>query len=289
MKKRVLIVFILLIGIFGVLNKEKIKLAFDFSPVKINGDAAVLMDEKTGKVIYSKNQHSKLYPASTTKLLTALVVLEHTSIDEKVTIGREVFLNTEEEASAGLFEGQVQSVEELLAAMLLQSGNDAARSLAIFTAQKNNGKQLSLEEALKYFARLMNDKARDIGASESHFINPHGLHDSNHYSTAWDLAMIAKEAKQNNVIESIVNQQSYSTQTHTYANRNKLLNSDSEYFYEAATGLKTGFTDQAGYCLVSSAEQNGQELIAVVLHSGKETMWSDSISLLDYGFGNGNF
>ncbi len=289
MKKKGFLIIILIIVVFGFYYKDQIKIAFDSSTVKINGDAAVVIDENTGKVMYKKNEHRQLYPASTTKLLTALVVLENASVEEPVTVGREVYLKMEGEASAGLFEGQVQSVEELLAAMLLQSGNDAARSLAIFTAQKNNGSALSLDEAEQYFAQLMNEKARELGATDSNFVNPHGLHDPKHYSTAWDLALIAKSAKQNEVIESIVNQQSYSTKTHTYTNRNKLLSDGSEYYYGAATGLKTGFTDQAGYCLVSSAEKDGQKLITVVLHSGEETVWTDSITLLDYGFETGNY
>lgn len=289
MKRRLLVFIVLIIAIFGALNIEQIKTVFDSSPVKLYGDAAVLIDENTEEVIFAKNEHKRLYPASTTKLLTALVVLDKTSIEEKVTVGEEVFLSTENEARAGLFEGQVQSIEELLAAMLLQSGNDAARTLAVYTAQKENGRPVSTLEGIQYFAQLMNEKAREIGANKSHFVNPHGLHDLNHYSTAWDLALIAKAARSNKEIEKIVSQEAFFTQTHTYTNRNQLLNHDSEYFYADATGLKTGFTDQAGYCLVSSAERSGHGLIAVVMNSGKETRWSDSISLLDYGFGKMKF
>lgn len=288
MKRTVFLSIIVAILVFGFYHTDELKLAFDSSSVKIEGEAAVVIDENTGKVLYKKNEHKQLYPASTTKLLTALVVLENVSVDELVTVGKEVYFKEEDEASVGLFEGQVQSVEELLAGMLLQSGNDAARSLAIFTAQKVSGQALPVEEAQKYFAQMMNAKAYEIGATDSNFVNPHGLHDPNHYSTAWDLALIAKAAKRNEIINRVVKQRSYSSQTHIYTNRNKLLNNDSEYYYEAATGLKTGFTDQAGYCLISSAEKEGKKLISVVLHSGEETVWTDSITLLDDGFKTGN-
>ncbi|MFK4998460.1 D-alanyl-D-alanine carboxypeptidase family protein [Bacillus sp. N9] len=226
----------------------------------------------------------KLFPASTTKLLTALVVLNKSELGEQVTIGDEVYISTESEARAGLFEGQVLTVEDLLAAMLLQSGNDAARSLAVYVAQKELGEKRSPDEAIHYFSQLMNEKAQEIGATHSHFTNPHGLHDPSHYSTAGDMALIAKEAKHHVEIDQLVRQEKIATETNTYTNRNQLLNSASPYFYDGATGLKTGFTDQAGYCLASSAERHGRKLVAVVFNSGKETVWSDSASLLDYGF-----
>ncbi|MBS4197289.1 D-alanyl-D-alanine carboxypeptidase family protein [Lederbergia citri] len=282
MKRSAILLIIILLAMFTYHKKDQIIMSFTHSPVHISGEAAVLLDENTGEIIFSKNQNEKLYPASTTKLLTALVVLDRSAPNDKVKIGKEVYLQMEGEARAGLFEGQVQTVEELLAAMLLQSGNDAARSIAIYTA--NQDKKMNELEAIQYFADLMNKKAKEIGAVHSHFVNPHGLHDENHFSTAYDIALIAKEAKHNKVISELVSRQFFSTKTHTYQNRNQLLNPNSHYFYKDATGLKTGFTDQAGYCLVSSAKRGNQKLIAVVLHSGKESMWSDSISLLNYGF-----
>lgn len=282
MKSKSIFLIIILLTIITFYKKDQIIMAFTHSPVYISGEAAVLMDENTGKIIFSKNENEKLYPASTTKLLTALVVLDRSTPNEKVKIGKEVYLQTEGEARAGLFEGQVQTVEELIAAMLLQSGNDAARSLAVYMA--NQDKKMNELEAIQYFADLMNKKAKEIGAIHSNFVNPHGLHEEKHFSTAYDIALIAKEANRNKVISKLVSKQFFSTRTHTYQNRNQLLNPNSHYFYQDATGLKTGFTDQAGYCLVSSAKRGNQKLIAVVLHSGKESRWTDSISLLNYGF-----
>lgn len=287
--KALLFLFVLLIGMFGFLNKDQIKLAvtqtiFDQLPVIVSAKAAVLIDEKTGEILFSKNEHERLFPASTTKLLTALVVLDKSSPEEKVKIGDEVYLSTEGEARAGLFQGQVQTVEELLAAMLLQSGNDAARSLAVYIVEKENGGvDMHPEVALAEFALMMNEKAKELGAGHSHFTNPHGLHDSEHYSTAYDIAVMAKKARENAVIQNLVKQESYRTTTHVYTNRNKLLDQDSEYYYKYATGMKTGFTNEAGYCLVSSAKKGEKQVIAVVMNSGKDTVWSDSISLLKFG------
>ncbi|MBS4209564.1 D-alanyl-D-alanine carboxypeptidase family protein [Bacillus sp. FJAT-50079] len=282
-KTRVFLFILLMIGVL-FFYKDAIMFAIQPAQVKIDAEAAVIIDEDTGEILFAKNKQMKLYPASTTKLLTALVALDKSTMDEQVIVGEEVYLSVDQEARAGLFEGQALTVEELLAAMLLQSGNDAARSLAVYIAQKELGEQRSPDEAIHYFSQLMNEKAQEIGATHSHFTNPHGLHDPNHYSTAGDMALIAKEARHHVEIDQIVSQEKIATESHTYMNRNQLLNSASPYFYDGATGLKTGFTDQAGYCLASSAERHGRKLVAVVLNSGKETVWSDSISLLDYGF-----
>lgn len=260
--------------------------AFSMDPLWIDGEAAIVLDEKTGETLFAKNENEKLYPASLTKLLTALVVLEKAELDEKVTVGDEVYLQTDDEVRVGLFEGQVLTVEDLLGAMLMQSGNDAARTLAIFTAHKEKGSDYSALKSIQYFAQLMNVKAIELGASHSHFVNPHGLHDPNHYSTAKDLAKIALAVKKEKPLTELLAQTAYSNNTHTYQNRNLLLHTNSPYYYKKATGLKTGFTDQAGYCLVSSAEEKDQSLITVVLQSGKERVWEDAIALLDFGFKN---
>lgn len=286
MKKKVTILLLILILLgFGYLNRQSLITAFSPFPFGISGEAAIVMDVETGEILYTKNENKKVYPASTTKLLTALVVLEHCSLEELVTIGEEVYLQTSGEARAGLFEGQVQTVENLLGAMLLASGNDAARSLAVYVINKDRKEPLSALDALQAFASLMNEKAYELGARNSNFVNPHGLHDPFHYSTAKDLLQIAQAAKKHPVISEMVAQIMYSTKTHTYHNRNKLLNPQSEYYYEGANGLKTGFTNQAGYCLISSAKRDGKEIIVVVLGSGQETVWLDSISLLNFGFG----
>ncbi|HEY4553046.1 MAG TPA: serine hydrolase [Bacillaceae bacterium] len=287
MKRIKLLLFICIIGgAFFIFQERDIKLAewmLGSGPVKVEGKAVVLVDENTGETLFAKNKNEKKYPASTTKLLTALVVLDKASPEEKVQVGNEIRMSREGEARAGLFEGQVQTVEELLAAMLLQSGNDAARTLAVYTAGKEYGHALSTDQAMTAFAELMNKKGMELGLKGSHFTNPHGLHDPKHFSTAEDLAAIAHAAITNGQIRGIVNRETYSTMTHTYSNRNRLMVRDSPYYFSSATGMKTGFTDEAGYCLISSAEAGGKQVIAVVLDSGKDSVYTDTISMLNYG------
>lgn len=251
----------------------------------IKGEAGVLMDVETGKVIYAKNENKKLFPASTTKMLTGLLAIKYGNLDDEITVGKEVKLKTTGESTAWLKEGQVLTLRELLAGLMLPSGNDAARTIAIYTAKRQMGNSHgSDEKALNYFVNMMNKEAKKLGAFDSHFMNPHGLHHTNHYSTAHDLGLIAKAAMKNANFREIVSSKIYSDEVITYENRNQLLNSESPFYFEGANGIKTGFTDEAGYCLVSSAERNGKKVIAVVLNSDQNNVWNDSIALLKKGF-----
>ncbi|WP_068619027.1 D-alanyl-D-alanine carboxypeptidase family protein [Paenibacillus tuaregi] len=252
----------------------------------LEGEGLLLMDEDTGDILYAENETKRLYPASTTKILTALITLEKGNPDDLITVGKEARLRTPDESSAGLEEGQKLRLKDLVAAMLLPSGNDAARTAASYITRIDSGQQMSPEEAEQYFAELMNQRARKIGADSSHFANPHGLHNANHYSTAKDMALIAREAMRNEVFKSIVAEKRHksSESAVSYMNRNKLLQSGSEYYFQGADGIKTGHTDEAGYCLAASATRGGQRLISVVLHSTAEGVWKDSGKLLEYGF-----
>lgn len=290
MVKKFLILCVVLF-ISGILYKypEYLKkpfgLHFDSNKNLIQGKAGVLMDESSGKILYAKNANERLYPASTTKILTALIALEKANVNASVRIGNEVLLREPEESSAGLKPGQVLPLKVLLRAMLLPSGNDAARAIAVYIAKKdNNQPNMSSEAALDYFSKLMNAKAKQIGATHSHFVNPHGLHNPNHYSTAQDLAKIAREARKFKEFRKIVSEEVYKDSSETFYNRNELVNRSSQHYFDGADGIKTGFTDEAGYCLVSSASRNGKKLIAVVLHSSKENVWNDSTAMLEYGF-----
>ncbi|WP_052352740.1 D-alanyl-D-alanine carboxypeptidase family protein [Neobacillus dielmonensis] len=255
------------------------------SSININGEAGILLDADSGKAIYAKNSEKRMYPASTTKILTALLAIEWGSLDDSVTVGKEVRLKSQGESTAWLKEGQSLTLRELLAGLMLPSGNDAARTIAIYTAKKQMGRtDISDETALSYFVRMMNQKAKQLGAKDSHFMNPHGLHNSKHYTTAHDLGLIAMAAMENQSFKDIVSSRTFSDQAITYENRNQLLNSNSPYYFEGANGIKTGFTDEAGYCLVSAAERNGKKLIAVILKSDQTSVWNDSITLLKKGF-----
>jgi serine-type D-Ala-D-Ala carboxypeptidase (penicillin-binding protein 5/6) len=251
----------------------------------IIAEAATVVDLDSGEVLYSKNENEQLYPASTTKIMTALLALKYGNLNETITVGKEVHLKTAGESTAWLQQGQTLTLRELLAGLMLPSGNDAARTIGIYIGKKQIGQpQASNQQAIDRFVGMMNKKAKDLGAVNTHFMNPHGLHDPNHYSTAHDLALIAKAAMSNPRFEEIVAEPKFSDNTVTYQNTNKLIDASSGFYFEGANGIKTGFTEEAGYCLVSSAEQSGRKLIAVVLNSTKSNVWVDSISLLKNGF-----
>jgi serine-type D-Ala-D-Ala carboxypeptidase (penicillin-binding protein 5/6) len=234
--------------------------------------AAALMDAQTGKLLWAKNRDLLLAPASTVKILAALVVLERSRIDEVVTIPPEALRVSG--ARAQLKAGEKRSVGDLLHALLLGSGNDAAIALA-----------LHAESSLSRFVERMNRKARALGAVHSHFANPTGMPHPEQLTTAHDLALITKAALENSDFRKIVGKRTYPWRSRrwqgTVKNSNKLLSS-----YDGAIGVKTGNTQEAGYCLVAAAERDGQTYIAVVLKSQEKAVWQDAKQLLDYGFKN---
>lgn len=255
----------------------------------LEGKAVLIMDRTSGKILFSDHANQKMYPASTTKILTALLLLEKSDPDASVTVGDEVLQRSLDESSAGLVPGETLTVRELAAAMMLPSGNDAARTAAAYVTRLETGESRSPEQAIAYFAELMNAKAKSLGAKHSHFTNPHGLHDPEHYTTASDLALIAREAMKNEEFRTIVGETVYSAggegaAEHVFKNRNQLLNDAGEWYFRGANGVKTGYTEKAGYCLVGSATRDEKELITVVLHSSEQGVWSDTVKLLDYGF-----
>ena len=242
------------------------------SPPSLYAQAAVLIEQSSGKVLYKQNMDQQLYPASTTKIMTALLVLENLSLDEKITLPDD-FYNVGETGLA-LKPGATQTVEELLMALMLRSANDAAQALAIGVAGS--------EQA---FVQMMNDKAAELGLQHTHFTNPHGLHNADHYSSAYDLAVIAREALNNEEFRRIITTEKFTIEKlngeedFTVYNRNGLLKQ-----YGSADGVKTGYTRQAGNCFVGSATEEGMQLIAVVLNSTE--IYDDAQALLEWGFDN---
>ncbi|SDC01254.1 MULTISPECIES: D-alanyl-D-alanine carboxypeptidase family protein [unclassified Candidatus Frackibacter] len=240
----------------------------------VTARAAILIDAETGEILYAKNPHVKRSPASTTKIMTAILAIENGNLDDKVKVSRRAAY--EGGSSIWLAEGEVLTLEELLYGLLLNSGNDAAVAIA----EHIGG---SVEE----FAQMMNRKAREIGALDTSFQNPNGLPQKGHLTTAYDLAMIARYALQNKTFAKIVDttRKTISWGSHEYGrsllNTNRLLRR-----FDEVDGVKTGYTDAAGRCLVSSMTREGRQVISVVLKSGQ--MWHDSIKLLNYGFDNFN-
>ncbi len=233
-----------------------------------NAKAAVLYEPARNRFLYTKNENARLPMASTTKIMTALVAAERLSPEDVVSIPKEA-VGTEG-SSAYFKEGEELTVKELLYAVLLQSANDASVALAVHTAGSTEA-----------FALLMNEKADSLGLSDTNFTNPHGLHNDEHYTTAHDLALIAAAALKNPLVKEIAATErmtiTTSTDTRTFLNHNKLL-----HLYDSCIGVKTGFTKNAGRCLVGAAERDGVLLISVTLNDPCD--WMDHEKLLDLGF-----
>jgi D-alanyl-D-alanine carboxypeptidase (penicillin-binding protein 5/6) len=236
----------------------------------ITAKSAIVIEASTGKVLYAKSAEEKRYPASTTKIMTLIVALENGQLDDIVTTSPHAA--STEGSSLDLIAGEQLKLREMLYGIMLISGNDATVAVAEHIAG-----------SVENFAKLMTSKAHDIGANNTNFTNSSGLPDINHYTTAHDLARIAAYGYKNPMFKEIV-----STKTRIIPwpgkeynrelfNENRML-----WLYEGANGVKTGYTDAAGRCLVSAANRGGIQLIVVVLDS--EHMWDDSIKLLDYGF-----
>ncbi len=226
---------------------------------------AVLMDAESGRVLYGHDAHKPRLIASTTKLMTALVAVERAGdLDETVTVKGE-WLGSEG-SSIYLRAGEEITLRGLLYGLLLQSGNDAAMVIACHTAG-------SMEE----FVELMNRRAAELGMKDSSFANPSGLDHENHYSTPYDMALLARACLDNSTVAELCATKSITVGTRTFVNHNKLL-----WRCEGCVGMKTGFTEKAGRTLVSAAVRDGQTLICVTLNDGDD--WNDHRKLLDYGF-----
>ena len=239
-------------------------LVFPFRAEAISAQKAILYDGGSGRVLYEKNGYDRGLIASTTKIMTALVVCEQCNVLDRFRIPREAV--GIEGSSVYLREGEVWTVQDLLYGLMLHSGNDAAVALAIFCGGTVEG-----------FVGLMNDKAHRLGLKNTHFENPHGLDSKEHYSTAYDMAVLADYAMENPIFRKTVSTQTISAGNRSLRNHNKLL-----WRLEGADGVKTGFTKSAGRILVSSAMRQGRRLVAVTMNAPND--WQDHISLINDGF-----
>ena len=280
----VIIIFILPINtILGANGIDKTN--YNPDNLTTNSPSVLLMDEKTGKILYSKDAFNRMYPASTTKLMTAILTLENCKLTDIATVSHNAIYSIPIGYShASLKEGEQLTIEQLLNVLLIPSANDAAVVLAEHIAGSE-----------EKFADMMNKKAEELGCLDTHFVNPNGIHKENHYSTAYDLALIGRYAMQFDDIMRIAKisqytlpkTNKYNKTDRTFNATNALINKNENYYYEYATGLKTGYTDKAGSCIVSTAEKNGIKLIEVILGSNSVTdRYKDCIKLFDYGFEN---
>ena len=256
------------------------------APDTISG-AVILIDADTGRVLYEKSADTKMFPASTTKVMSAILFIENLNPADVVTASYNAVMDIPLGASnMGITQGEQLTVEQLLHGVLVYSANEACNVLAEHMCG-----------SVDAFVEQMNAKAKELGMDSTHFVNPHGLHDENHYTTARDMAKLTFYAMKNETFRKIVNTLTYYIEpTNKYpeqrilSNTNYLINGASRYAYSAATGVKTGYTSAASNCLVSSATKGDENLIAVTLGAKQQVdgiySFIDSKAILEYGFEN---
>ncbi len=258
-------------------------------PILGAGETGILVDSVSGRVLFEKNSKERMYPASTTKIMTALLAIEavergELSMDTQIEITAQMLENLDiDGTSIALLEGEILTLENLLRGLMIASGNDAASAIATYVGGSASS-----------FVDMMNTRAAELGAEDTHFVNPHGLHDDDHYTTAADMAKIACEAMKHFEFRNIVDiahvkipPTNKTEKERYYINTNGLLSTMryTDLFYKGSIGIKTGYTSDAGNCLVSAAARSGVELIGVVF-GGKTSTDShrDSAEMLDWGF-----
>lgn len=282
MKKLITILLTSLFLLFNIapVVKAQVNPLTVSSPPTVSADSVVLMDATTGKILYEKNKNSAYPPASTTKIMTALLVLEKTNFNDVVTVSKNAEMA--DGSKIYIFEGEKISVKELLYGLLLASANDCAVALA----EHISG---SIEE----FAVLMNEKAKSLGCENTNFVNPNGLYDVNHKTSAYDLALIMQELTKYTQYKEISTTPSYimaptnkCTEKRPLWNGNRLIHKNDKYYYPGCEGGKTGYTIQSKHSYIATANKNGQKLIVALVHDSKKTFFSDSKKLFDYGFDN---
>ena len=272
---------------------SKIEVALDITNPNLDIDArsAILFDVKTRKVIYYKDPVVPVFPASTSKLLTALVALDMCMEEEEVTVGDELDLVAWDSTVAGLRKGRVLSIRNLIEGMLVPSGNDAAYVIAAYVGRKSlNNENANLDEAIPEFIRLMNNKAKSLGAINSCFKTPDGYDAIGQYTTAYDMGMIGLAAAESETIREVSKKTSARNvfidgHDVTWYTTNSLIKKNSGRYYSYCKGLKTGTSEMAGRCLISLGQKDGKEVLSVIMDSSSSGRWEDSIKLLNYGLG----
>lgn len=260
-------------------------------PFSVAAKAAMLVDLNTGKIIYEQNADEKIYPASLTKIMTCLLVLENGNLSDTVTVTADAFHGLDDSSStAGLVEGESMTVETLLYCMMISSGNEASNVAAEY-----------ISGSVDAFVDLMNSRAQELGCTGTHFANPHGLHEQDHYTTARDLMKITMAALKSEMFKTITNTSEYILPANEFADERKLTttnqlilnNTSNGFYYSKAAGIKTGFTTPAGRCVISTAKDDGMYFLGIVCgadtiigETGMVEMQSfpECIRLFKYGF-----
>lgn len=247
----------------------------------LGAEGAYLLNVNTGAVLYSKNADERLYPASTTKIMTCLVAIENCDLDEVITINQSAIdANSSDGSNMGLRAGEQLTLEELLHGILINSANEACNAVAEHIAGS--------QEA---FVEMMNARAKELGCTNTHFVSTNGLHNVEHYTTAHDLALIAQAFFSHDILCQMSSTSRYvidATDAHLehYLNSHNKLYEGQDYAYEYLVGSKTGFTNDARQTLVSCAEKNGMRLICVIMREESPNQFTDTVSLFEYGFNN---
>ena len=252
---------------------------------QIEGETAIVMEASTGTVLYEKNSHEHSYPASITKIMTSLLAGENSNLDEEVAFSQDAVYKTEGGSGISRDIDEVMTMRECLYGLMLESANECGYAIAEHTGGDYEN-----------FIQMMNSKAKELGCKDTHFNNPHGLPDEDHWTSPYDMALISKEALQNDIFRMIVNTRRYTippTNKHseeTYlSNHHKMLNNykgDEQYLYDYCIGGKTGYTSVAGSTLATFAEKDGMTLICVVMKETSPNHYNDTRTLFDYCFEN---
>lgn len=288
MKKFKKIIYILLILPFLMAN-----FSFASEQLETYSAADLIVESSTGKIIYEKNSREKRYPASTTKVMTALLTLEKCNLSDIATVSADAIILPSGYSNANLQAGEQISIENLLYALLVKSANEAATVLAEHIAG-----------SVENFSNMMNERAKELGCENTHFVNANGIHNEDHYTTAYDLFLITKEAMKNETFRKIVSTPSYTLPaTNKYPTADRYLKNTNDlirvnkstradnYYYQYAIGVKTGYTKEAKNCLISASNKDGLEFISVVLGAGStenglSERYLDTINMFNYAYDN---
>lgn len=248
--------------------------------IELNASSALLIDNRTNKILYNKDENKRLFPASTTKIVTAIIVLENHSLNEEVTASYDAIMTIPSGYStANIQIGEILTVEQLLELLLVHSANDSANVLSEYAGG-----------SIDSFVSMMNTKVNELGLTDTHFTNPYGLQEDNHYTTAHDLAVIMQYCLKNETFRKIAGQASCAipatnkSEPRKYSSTNELLIAGNRNYYPYLIAGKTGYTSKAGGCLVSVAYNNNLELISVILNSNDR--FGDTKKLFNYGYSN---
>jgi len=266
------------------------------APPHVWADTYILYEPDRGMVLLAKEENRRIYPASMTKILTAILAEEYIGLDEIIIVGHEID-NIPIDSSRAYHEvGEAITGENILRGLIIPSGNETACIVAIVVAREISGNpDISYSEAEKLFCDLMNTRAKELGALDTNFTNPHGYHSGSHYTTAYDLALITAEAMKSETImrlalepnyvgpSAVTDDDSLKIVNHNWPSHNKLVMAGAEG-YQFATGLKTGYTNEAGECLAATATKEDANLIAIICNSPVDMRWADAQNLFEYGF-----